>query len=241
MAQSPGSELRKPAPLLAVCALCGGAGASTLACLIARAATKRYDRHVLLGDAGGPSGGLSLYVRAQAPRSLAGLANQLASRQTPDEGLFADAGSGLRVLAGAPDLEEQADPEGLARLLGDATQAHALTVVDCGTLHAAAERQILEMASHVAWVIPATPSGVRRGRRMLELFPHEASRREVVVARRDAGERSAPTEALAALAAVRNAGLVLMPHVPDLIETELEHALDAAAGTLEAIWTVIRR
>ena len=40
--------------LLAVCGLCGGAGASTLAYLVALAAARRHPGAVLVGDTGGP-------------------------------------------------------------------------------------------------------------------------------------------------------------------------------------------
>ena len=40
------------APLLAVCGLCGGAGASTLSYLLARYAVRELDGHVLVCDSG---------------------------------------------------------------------------------------------------------------------------------------------------------------------------------------------
>jgi Flp pilus assembly CpaE family ATPase len=228
-------------PLLAVSALCGGAGSSTLAYLIARSASERSELPVLLCDAGGPTGGLSIYVEAEAPRSLAAAANALVDPEPPADGLFAEEASGLRVLAGAPDLETEADPAGLSRLLGDAREAHSLTVADCGTLRGRAERQVLAEASHVAWVMPATRSGVSRARRVLELFGLDRERPELLVARHDAGGRAAPVEELSELAAIRNAALVLMPHVPDLGEHGPDAALGEVGLTMEAIWTVLRR
>ncbi len=232
---------RAAAPLVAVCGLCGGAGASTLALLAARHATERSERPVLLADVGGPGGGLSLYAGLEAPRSLAGAANLIGAGEPPAGGIFAEGDGGLRLLSGGPELDADADREALARLLRDARQAHALTVVDCGTLRTAPEREVLAAASHVAWVVPATLSGARRGRRTLELFGIDRERREMLVARHDGAGRTAPAEELTALAAGRGAPLILMPDVPDLGEEAGEPARDAAAITLDAIWSSIRR
>jgi Flp pilus assembly CpaE family ATPase len=196
---------------------------------------------VLLCDVGGPCGGLSLYAGIEAPRSLAGAANSIAAGEPPQGGMFAEGGAGLRLLAGGPELDAEADREALARLLRDARQAHDLTVVDCGTLRTAAERAVLEAATHVAWIVPATLSGLRRGRRTLELFGLDRDREEVLVARHDHTGRTAPTEELAALAVTRSAPLVLMPDVPDLGEEDEKRGLEAAALTLDALWSVIRR
>ena len=57
-------------PLLAVCGLCGGAGASTLAYLVALAAARGDPGSVLVADTGGPTGGISYYAGVEAPRSL---------------------------------------------------------------------------------------------------------------------------------------------------------------------------
>lgn len=226
--------------LLAVCGLCGGAGASTLSLLVARDAGER-EGPVLLCDLGGPSGGLSLYAGVQAPRSLPAAANLVAAGKPLVGGMFAAGDVGLRVLAGGPEPDSAADAAGLERLLGDARRAHPLTVVDCGTVRTATERAVLAAATHVAWVVPATLGGVRRARRTLEVFGIDRERGEAVVARHDAGGRAAPTEELAALAHTRAAPLVLMPHVPDLGEEDVEGALEAAALTLESLRGVIRR
>ena len=66
-------------PLLAVCGLCGGAGASTLAYLVALAEARRRSAPVLVGDTGGPGGGISCYAGVQAPRSLVEVADHVAA------------------------------------------------------------------------------------------------------------------------------------------------------------------
>lgn len=227
--------------LLAVCGLCGGAGASTLAYLVALDMARCSDRPVLVCDTGGPAGGLAAYGRVRSPRSLPRAAAAIAAHEPLADGLFAHTRAGLRVIASAPHLDVDVDERGVARLLSDARAAHELTVVDCGSLRGAIDRYVFELASHVAWVLPATTSGLRRAGPVLELFGVEASRRELVVARRDATGRKPPSEELTALASSRGAPLVLMPHVPDLGEESPDQGLEAAELTLQAIRGVLGR
>lgn len=230
---------RTAGPLLAVCGLCGGAGASTLAYLISHEMASTSGRPVLVCDTGGPTGGLAAYGRVRCPRSLPRAAAAIAAHEPLADGLFAEARPGLRILASAPDHDLDVDERGVARLLSDARAAHQLTVVDCGGLRAPIDRCVLELATHVAWVLPATTSGLRRAGPVLELFAVEASRREVVVARRDTTGTKPPIDELTALAGSRGAPLVLMPHVPDLGETSPDEGLDAAQLTLQAIRGVL--
>ena len=74
--------------------------------------------------------------------------------------------SQLRVIAAGPRLAAEGGTTGLDTLLAMARSdgAHALTVVDCGTLQRDADRLALAAASHVAWVLPATRTGARRRR-----------------------------------------------------------------------------
>jgi hypothetical protein len=228
-------------PLLAVCGLCGGAGTSTLSYLVAADFALSSDLPALVCDTGGPTGGLAAYARVRSTRSLPRLAAAIAEREQLGEGLFAQAEGGLRVIASSPHLDVDADERGVERLLADARAAHRLTVVDCGALRGPVDRLVLDAASHVAWVLPATLSGVRRAGPVLELFGSDPTRKELVVARRDAGERKPPADDLTALAAGRHARLVLMPHVPDLGEEPAARGLEAAQVTLQAIRGVIDR
>jgi hypothetical protein len=225
---------------LAVCALCGGAGASTLTYLIGRAAARSDAEPVLVCDTGGPSAGLAEYVGVHSPRSLAGVADALAAGEALDQGLFADAGGGLRVIARRPDLESHGERNAIARVLADAREVHLLTVVDCGTLARPADRWALGAATHIAWVLPATTSGLRRGRRLIDLFPPHAGR-EFVVARHDAAGRRTPMPELAALADERGGPLILMPHVADLAEDPSDAAVEEASVSLEAIRRLVQR
>ena len=229
------------APLLAVAGLCGGAGATTLAYLVGRYMTDVLDAPVLVCDTGGPHGGLAAFSGVEVPRSLPRLAKAIASREPVTGGLFAQEGSGLRVIASRPQLESDADPQGVARVLYDARAAHGLTIADCGTLATATDRQVLEEASHVAWVLPASRSGIARSAGVLDLFDSGGVRKEMVVARQDPAERKPPVSHLSALAESRQAPLVLMPGVPDLAANSIADALELAALTLSAIHSVIRR
>ena len=57
-------------PLVAICGLCGGAGASTLAYTLAAAAAERSTQPVFACETSGITGGLALYARAQPRLSL---------------------------------------------------------------------------------------------------------------------------------------------------------------------------
>ena len=118
--------------------------------------------------------------------------------------------------------------------------AHALTVVDCGTLQRDADRLALAAASHVAWVLPATRTGARRAERLLAAMQHDPPGRELIVARRDDREPRATLRALRALAERRRAPLVLMPQLGDVVERP-HQALAEAQVSLQAIHGVLQR
>jgi Flp pilus assembly CpaE family ATPase len=224
-------------PLLAICGLCGGAGASTLTWLVARAAAQRASAPVLACDSGGPGAGLATYAGIASPRSLTGAARALAEGDVFADGLYACHATGPRVVARGPDLDAGEDSPALRRLLSDACAAHRLTVVDCGTLARPADHASLETATHVAWVLPASVSGVMRTRRLLDDLPPARVGREVVVARRDSDEQRARLEDLAAIADERGASLVLVPHLP---EAE-DEALEIAQTQVRAILALVER
>jgi hypothetical protein len=236
-------------PLLAVCGLCGGAGTSTLSYLVARFAVAKAPGHVLVCDTGGPADDLAACARVQSPRSLLEAAARVARGLPLHGGLYAvdePAGSSeheLRVIATGPRLADADGTDGLELLLAMARNggAHALTVVDCGTLTRAAEQIALAKASHIAWVLPATPSGVRRGARVLGAVNPYLLGRELVVARRDEREPKAALDDLKRLAEQRDAPLILVPHLPDLDTGKTDAALAAAQVSLQAIDGVLER
>ena len=97
-------------PLLAVCGLTGGAGTTTIAYLVARAAARQQAEPVLVADAGGPSGGLAALAGVEVPHSLPELADQLASARKLTGALYATSRDGLRVLASGPEFGSTFDP-----------------------------------------------------------------------------------------------------------------------------------
>jgi hypothetical protein len=245
------SQRARPAtgtsPLLAVCGLCGGAGTSTLSYLLARLAVAERSGHVLVCDTGGSAGGLAACAQAQSPWSLVEASARVAQGLALPGGLYAvdqpgsSSGYELRVIATGPRLAECGGAEGLEVLLAMARSdgAHALTVVDCGTLQNEADRLALRTASHIAWVLPATGSGVRRAERMLATIAPDRAGRELVVARRDRGERAAGLRELRALAERRRATLVLLPHLSDPLDRPAR-AVDEAQVALQAILGALR-
>jgi MinD-like ATPase involved in chromosome partitioning or flagellar assembly len=221
-------------PLLAVCGLAGGAGATTLAYLVGLAAARQLTGPVLVVDTGGPSGGLAAIAKIEAPRSLPELASDLAIGVPLKNGIYATGPAGLHVLAAAPQFPSSSNPAQLRRILRDAREAHRLTVIDCGTLGGEVDRTAAAAATHLAWVTPATEDGVGRGARVLGAAPRMTCK-ELLVARRDVRESKASLKQLRRIAAERQATLVLVPHVGALRHGAADRALREAQVALQAI------
>jgi Flp pilus assembly CpaE family ATPase len=221
-------------PLLAVCGLRGGAGASTLAYVVALSAARTFAGPVLVCDTGPATSGLAACAGVSAPRSLVEIAEQLAAGLPPGP-LHVSAQDGVRVLASGPRFEPSCPAPAVQRLLQDARAAHALTVVDCGTLARQAEQIALAAASHVAWVLPATPSGVRCAERVLQAINPCLPGRELILARGDKSEGKTALRELKRIAAHRHAPLMLIPHLPDPRDGAANAALEIAQVPLQAI------
>ncbi len=228
-------------PLVAVCGLCGGAGASTLTWLIATAQLAHHPAgQVLAADTGGPGSQLAAYARVQAPRSLTEAA-ELAAAARPVGQLVAATAEGLRVLASGPRFATDCQPDGVALLLEHARAHFALSVIDCGTLARQADQIVLAAATHVVWVLPATVSRVRTAGRVLEQVHPALPATELVVARHDPTQPKAPMRKLRLLAAQRNAPLILMPAVGDLAGSSSGQALEVSQISMQAIHRQLRR
>ena len=197
-------------PLLAVCGLCGGAGASTLAYLTALAAARRSTGAVLLADTGGPGGGISRYADVETPRSLSEVSELLAA-SLPVGQLLATTGDGLRVLATGPRLAADCARDGVELLLDHARRRYTLTVIDCGTLARQADQIALAKASHVAWVLPASAGAVDRGCKTLDALAPHPSGSEMLLARHMPSDRRRALRELRDLARERRAPLILFP------------------------------
>jgi hypothetical protein len=229
---------RTPGPLLAVVGLCGGAGASTIAYLTAATAAVQSSVPVLVCDTGGPTAGLAVYAGVKACRTLSDAAERLAGEESLTGGLFAVDEHGARVIAGDPQFTVHGEKTGVQRVLNDARSAHGLTVVDGGTLARVSDQTAMSVATHVAWVLPASESAVTRARRVLDRIA-PLSRPELLVARSDG--RKAPIGALRDLADDRRAPLVLMPEVRDFLEMPVLDVAVEAALTLQAIGGLLQR
>jgi Flp pilus assembly CpaE family ATPase len=227
-------------PLLAVCGLAGGVGTTTLAYLIALAATREWADPVLVADTGGPSGALAACAGVDVPSSLSELAEQLGRGKPLGAGIYATRRDGLRVLASGPSFSSPDVGDELESLLAHAREAHGLTVIDCGTLAKQAEQAIAAAATHVAWILPATRAGVERGRRTLDAAPRLAGK-ELIVARGDHHQTKAPLRDLRRMAGERRALLVLLPHLSRLDSGEVDRCAEEAQVPVQAILGALRR
>jgi Flp pilus assembly CpaE family ATPase len=228
-------------PMLAVVGLCGGAGATTVAYLTAAAAAIESTAPVLLTDLGSPSAGIAAYAPVPCVQSFTAIAEHLARGDRLAGPPFAVGEFGMRLIASGPELGVAVPEEAAAAVLRQATAAHALTVLDCGQLTRPVEQVAAEHATHVAWVLPATTAGLRRGSALLRAVQKAASGREIVVARHDRDSERPPLLELAALADQRAAPLVLVPHLDDLADADTEGVLEQAALPLQALGGVLRR
>ena len=227
-------------PLLAVCGLCGGAGASTLAYLTALAAARSSTGAVLLADTGGPSDGISRYAGVETPRSLSEVSELLAAG-LPVGQLLATTRDGLRVLATGPRLAADCARDGIELLLDHARRRYALTVIDCGTLARQADQIALAKASHVAWVLPATAGAVDRGRKTLDALAPHPSGREMLLARHMPSDRRRTMRGLRGLARERRTPLILLPALPEITAGNPTTLLETAQVPLQAILGALAR
>lgn len=228
-------------PMLVVAGVCGGAGTTTLAYLVAAASARASAGPVLLADLGGPAAAVSAYTRVESGFSIPRLAEHIAyGRRVPPQ-LFATAPGGLRVLAARPEFDAPVPDPSAREVLLQARAAHALTVLDAGALVRRVEGLALSVATHTGWVLPATPLGVQRAAMLFGAVHRDSTVTELILAR-SAGEVSRKVMAdLADLADLRAAPLVLIPHVADPIEHDIARVIGEAATALQAIGCLLRR
>ncbi|MEN3284325.1 MAG: hypothetical protein V7607_5465 [Solirubrobacteraceae bacterium] len=220
-------------PVLAVCGLAGGVGTTSLAVAIARAAADQSSVPVLLAEAESCAGQLAAVVPDGPVTSLCDLAL--------GHGELAVPSSGLTVLAAhqprAPRnvLKHQRGAATLHAL--DALRAaYGLTVIDCGTLMNFDARLMLSAATHVVWVLATDRAAVGRARSLLVsgAAPHPAGAREVIAAvaarARHVDRRGVRT--LRELAELRCERLVLVPHLPSLVDDGAAAMVAEMAGSL---------
>jgi hypothetical protein len=227
-------------PLVAVCALAGGAGASTLALLLARQAAASSAAPVLLTEADPLRGGLAAITGHAAPHPLVELAQRVAEDAAPAE-TFLELEPGLRLVAAAPRRCETPHPEAVRALLGEARAAHGLVIVDCGTTWAA-DNPTLSAATHILWCVSATPGGLAQLRLVLDsdVLPPAGRCAELLVATAQGVGPRVSVRSLRRLAGERGDRLVLIPHSDAAARGE-RVADEALAHAVSGIVTALRR
>lgn len=230
---------RPDGPLVAVAGLCGGAGTSTIALLLASTAVAASSVPVLLVETGGPTATLNVLAGGGSRRSLVDLARQLEIGDRAAEAPFEVVGDGLRLIAGGAQFEREVGESALELIFEDAKVAHGLTVVDCCSLTAAADLVALRRATHVVWSVPDTDLGAARAAAIFEALELPVVGRELLAVRHEAAGAPVPATRWTSIAQQRDCDVVLVPHVPAMFELPLDErlartaiALDAFAGAL---------
>lgn len=150
--------------LVALCGLCGGAGTTRLATLLAAAAAQQHPTdYVALIETDPAGGGLAHATGATSPHGLSDHARNQTTQQPPGALQFAAGPGGTRVIASAPAARSPAALEHVTALLHDIRTQHHLVIVDGGTLREPHAQPALLAATHVIWVMAAAadPSGAR--------------------------------------------------------------------------------
>jgi MinD-like ATPase involved in chromosome partitioning or flagellar assembly len=228
-------------PLVAVCALVGGSGASTLAFALAQQAARESSAPVLLAESDARRAGLALLAGQASPLCLLRLARDVADGRAPHRP-FIELDAGLRMIASAPHPVAAPDPADVRALLRDARAAHGVVIVDCGTAWAEA-RPVLEEATHIVWTVTAEHTAVARARVLFasEALPPQGRSREILVALRLERGRRASVRALRRLASQRCERLVLAAQSDALPDGEVP-ATDSRLGrTLTGLAHTLRR
>jgi cellulose biosynthesis protein BcsQ len=227
-------------PLLAVCGLVGGAGASTLAYLLARRAARHSTAPVLLAELH-EQGALAALAGAGGPFAL----RELAHAVDQDRRLgrpFAELPGGLRLVASTePAIGEAAPAAALARVLADARAAHSLVVVDAGPIGGPDSAVLLRSASHALFVLPTTPLALRRAELLATggMLAHGGGALATLVAVATRPGRGVQIKQLRRLAERHVDRLLLVPHMPKLAAGD--HDDTRLEDTFAALATLLRR
>lgn len=228
-------------PLVAVCGLVGGSGASTLAFALARQAARESAAPVLLTESETHRGGLAVVAGQTTILGLADLAQQVADGQTPREP-FLELEHGLRLIAAAPRQSTKPVPSQLDALLRDARSAHGLVVIDCGVAWTAGH-PVLDASTHVIWTVTASRPAVAQARTLMgsDALPTPGRSREILVALAVDRRTGVSVRALRRLADLRCERLVLAPHSGALARGEPADPSLAFGRALAGIARVLRR
>jgi len=229
-------------PLVAVCGLVGGAGASTLAYLLARRAARHSSAPILLTELE-QQAGLAPLAGTAAPLGLRELAHAVEHEREPGRP-FAELHGGLRLVASErPAVDAGAPAAGLGRLLADAREAHGLVVVDAGQLAGPDTGTLLGAASHVLFALPASVPALRRAELLATggVFRRTAGAIAALVAVATRPGRPGQIKPLRRLAERHVERLLLVPHLPELAAGRHDQADARLEDTFAALGTLLRR
>jgi cellulose biosynthesis protein BcsQ len=232
---------RTGGPLVAVCSLVGGAGASTLAYLLARRAARHSTAPVLLAELQ-DQGGLAALTGTAGPVGLRDLANAV-ERDDEVASPFAQLPGGLRLVASPHPVPQPPPPAALAHVLGDAREAHGMVVIDGGHVAGPEVDVLLEQASHVLFVLPATVAALRRAELLAAagILDRAGGALATLVAVATGHGRGAPVRQLRRLAEGHVERLLLVPHVPELAAGQHRRADARLEDTFAALAMLLRR
>jgi hypothetical protein len=227
-------------PLVAVCALVGGSGASTIAFALARQAARESAAPILLAESDARRAGLAVLAGEASPLCLLRLARDVADGRPPERP-FVELDAGLRMVASAPHPVASPEPAEVRALLRDARAAHGLVIVDCGTAWAAA-RPVLDEATHILWTVTAARTAVARARVLFAsgALPPPGRWRETLVALELERGPRASVRALRRLAAHRCERLVLAARSDALADGELPATDSRLSRTLTTLARALR-
>lgn len=206
--------LTASAPIVAVCGLHGGAGTTATAITLARhAVAQAGPGAVLLTETDPRGGGLALALDAAGPYALSDLGHHRAAGATPSTMPLTQLPDGLRLVAAPPAERLAADAVDVAAVLRDAGAAHAMTVIDCGSIAADHAAGAFEAATSLVWVAAAhTPSSALAALLRSPLTRPARHLRAVLAVCDHAGTAARPTLRELRSAAPTAAAIVLIPH-----------------------------
>ena len=228
-------------PIVAVCGLVGGSGASTLAFSLARRAARESQMPVLLTEPDARCAGLAVLAGQSTPLCLSALARRVAENRAPADP-FVEIEPRLRLIASAPGRGIRAQPEHLGALMREAQAAHGLVVIDCGTSWATVG-PVLDAATNILWTLRASKDAVARARLLLasDALPPPGRAREVLVALAADRRASASVRALRRLAADRCERLVLAPYSDAAARGDHANPSQHLDRTLTGVAPILRR
>jgi hypothetical protein len=228
-------------PLVAVCGLVGGSGASTLSICLATQAARESSRPVLLAELGRARGTLAALTQTASTHGLAELAELVAADDAPASP-FAEVEPGLRLVASAPARGgDSPSRESLADLLVDARAAHGLVVVDCSSAWQAGS-DILTWATHIVWTVPVRRGALTQVGSIIRspLMPPVGKTQEALVGVVLDAKPPPVVRELRRLGSERSDRLVLMPCCAELAGGDCASISDRTANALTRLARFLR-